>query len=55
MVMDGAIDDVKSASPWSYTHKFVDADTLHKGDSFGYIPQLIGYSEAAKRRLAVGG
>lgn len=51
MVMDGAIDDVKSASPWSYTHKFVDADTLHKGDSFGYIPQLIGYSEAAKKKV----
>jgi len=53
MEMDGKIDDVKSASPWSYQHKFVDFDTLSKGDTFGYISQLVGYAEAAGK--GVGG
>lgn len=47
MEMDGRIDDVKSASSWSYQHKFSDVETLAKGDTFGYIPQLVGYAEAA--------
>jgi hypothetical protein len=47
MEMDGRIDDVKSASPWSYKHKFVDFDTLAKNDSFGYVAQLVGYAEGA--------
>ena len=51
MIMDGAVDDVKSASPWSYMNKFVDAETLAKGDSFGYIPQLIGYAQAADKKV----
>ena len=49
MEMDGKIDDVKSASPWSYQHKFVDLETLSKGDSFGYIAQLVGYATAADK------
>jgi hypothetical protein len=43
---EGAVDDVKSASPWSYTNKFVDYQTLHNNDSFGYVGQLAGYAKA---------
>ena len=51
MEMDGKIDDVKSASPWSYTNKFDSFETLQKGDGFGYIPQLVGYSKAAGKEV----
>ena len=47
MEMDGKIDDVKSASPWSYKNKFASFDALAEGDGFGYIPQLVGYAVAA--------
>ena len=47
LVLDDAVDDVKSASPWSYQNKFESFDTLSKGDSFGYVGQLAGYSEAS--------
>ena len=47
MEMDGKIDDVKSASPWSYQNKFASFDALSHGDSFGYIAQLVGYATAA--------
>jgi hypothetical protein len=47
MELDGKIDDVKSASPWSYQNKFDSLESLQKGDSFGYVAQLVGYSEAA--------
>lgn len=47
MEMDGKIDDVKSASPLSYKNKFTDFETLSKGDSFGYVSQLVGYATAA--------
>ena len=47
MEMDGKIDDVKSASPWSYQYKFSDFETLSKDDSFGYVSQLVGYATAA--------
>lgn len=49
MEMDGKIDDVKSASPWSYANKFDSLESLQKGDGFGYIPQLVGYSKAAEK------
>ena len=51
MVLDGAVDDVKSASPWSYTNKFIDVETLAAGDSFGYVSQLIGYAHAAGKNV----
>lgn len=51
MVLDGRVDDIKSASPWSYENKFKDAVTLSKGDSFGYVSQLIGYAEAASKEV----
>ena len=47
MVLDGKIDDVKSASPWSFQNKFEDFHSLNKGDSFGYVSQLVGYATAA--------
>lgn len=47
LVIDDAVDDVKSASPWSYTNKFESFDTLSKGDSFGYVGQLAGYAKAS--------
>jgi hypothetical protein len=48
LIMDGKVDDVKSASPWSYENKFKDYNTLAEKDSFGYVAQLVGYAEAAK-------
>ena len=51
MEMDGKIDDVKSASPWSYNNKFDSFESLQKGDGFGYIPQLVGYSMAAGKEV----
>ena len=53
MEMDGKIDDVKSASPWSYKNKFASFDALQQGDSFGYVAQLVGYANAAQK--GVGG
>jgi len=53
MVLDGRVDDVKSASPWSYKNKFNTFETLANSDSFGYVSQLVGYAEAAG--LDVGG
>lgn len=53
MVLDGKVDDVKSASPYSYDNKFKDVETLASNDSFGYCSQLVGYAKAAN--LDVGG
>jgi len=50
IVIDGAVDDVKSASNWSYNNKFESFDTLSKGDSFGYVAQLAGYAKASGKR-----
>ena len=46
LIMHKRVDDIKSASPWSYKNKFVDYTTLKEHDSFGYIGQLAGYSKA---------
>ena len=46
LIMDKRVDDIKSASPWSYTNKFVDYATLKEHDPFGYVGQLAGYSKA---------
>ncbi len=51
MVLDGKVDDVKSASPWSYEHKFQDFHTLNKDDTFGYVSQLVGYAKAADKEV----
>ena len=50
IVIDGAVDDVKSASNWSYIHKFESFDTLKDGDGFGYVGQLAGYAKASGKR-----
>jgi hypothetical protein len=50
IVIDGAVDDIKSASDWSYKYKFESFDTLKNGDSFGYVGQLAGYAKAAGKR-----
>jgi hypothetical protein len=46
VIMDGRVDDVKSASPWSYENKFKSYETLANMDSFGYLAQLAGYAKA---------
>jgi hypothetical protein len=51
LVLDGAVDDVKSASPWSYQNKFDSFATLAKGDGFGYVGQLAGYAKASGKRV----
>jgi len=51
IVIDGAVDDVKSASNWSYTNKFESYDTLAKGDSFGYVSQLAGYAKTSGKKV----
>ena len=53
LIMNGRVDDVKSASPWSYENKFKDFDSLNENDSFGYVAQLAGYARAAD--VEVGG
>ena len=50
IVIDGAVDDVKSASPWSYQNKFQSYDTLADKDAFGYVGQLAGYAKASGKR-----
>jgi hypothetical protein len=49
--MDGALDDVKSASDWSYRNKFESYDTLQKSDPFGYVGQLAGYTKATGKKV----
>ena len=50
LVVDGAVDDVKSASDWSYRNKFDSFDTLRNGDAFGYVSQLAGYASASGKK-----
>ena len=50
IVVDDAVDDIKSASNWSYTNKFESFDTLRQGDAFGYVAQLAGYAKASGKR-----
>ena len=50
LIMGGAVDDIKSASDWSYRNKFESYDTLKKSDPFGYIGQLTGYAQASDKR-----
>ena len=50
LTMNGAVDDVKSASDWSYRNKFESFETLASGDSFGYVGQLAGYAKASGQK-----
>lgn len=51
MELNGKIDDVKSASPWSYQNKFASFDALASSDPFGYVSQLVGYATAADKEV----
>ena len=51
LVMEGRVDDIKSASDYSYTKKFVDLETLQANDPFGYVAQLVGYATAAGKKV----
>jgi hypothetical protein len=50
IIVDDAVDDIKSASDWSYKNKFESYDKLAEKDGFGYIGQLAGYAKAAGKR-----
>jgi len=50
LAINDAIDDVKSASDWSYKYKFESFDSLKNGDTFGYIGQLAGYAKASNKK-----
>jgi len=46
VVIDGVMVDVKSASNWSFENKFQNGKVYTGEDSFGYIPQILGYKES---------
>jgi|TARA_R110000787_G_scaffold15133_1_gene46753 hypothetical protein len=50
LAINDAVDDIKSASDWSYKYKFDSYESLHAGDSFGYVGQLAGYAKAAGKK-----
>ena len=50
LVINDAVDDVKSASDWSYRNKFDSYETLSASDPFGYIGQLAGYAKASGKK-----
>lgn len=45
LIIDGRVDDIKSASPWSYKNKWIDGDTVESSDPFGYVGQLTIYAK----------
>ena len=45
LIIDGRVDDIKSASPWSYKNKWIDGDTVERSDPFGYVGQLTIYAK----------
>ena len=50
LILDGAVDDIKSASDWSYRNKFDSYESLAGKDGFGYLPQLAGYATSNNKR-----
>ena len=54
LVLDDAVDDIKSASDWSYRNKFESFDTLSADDAFGYVGQLAGYAKALGKKAGGG-
>ena len=50
LVIDGAVDDIKSASDWSYKNKFASYEVLKDNDAFGYVGQLAGYAKATGQK-----
>ena len=51
LLLGDRIDDIKSASDYSYKNKFVDLETLQADDPFGYVAQLVGYATAAGKKV----
>lgn len=51
IVINGAVDDIKSASDWSYRNKFESYNSLASGDGFGYVSQLAGYAKASGKKV----
>lgn len=51
--IDERVWDVKSASPFAFTHKFASFKALASDDAFGYVGQLVGYARG--RGLKPGG
>ena len=47
LVIEDSVDDIKSASDWSYRNKFKSYESLANKDSFGYVSQLAGYAQAS--------
>ena len=50
LIIDGAVDEIKSASDWSDRNKFDSYESLADKDGFGYVPQLAGYAKATAKR-----
>lgn len=50
IVIGDAVDDIKSASDWSYRNKFESYEKLASNDSFGYVAQLAGYAKASGKK-----
>ena len=50
LAINDAVDDIKSASDWSYKYKFDSFESLASGDSFGYVGQLAGYAKASNKK-----
>ena len=50
IVIQDAVDDIKSASDWSYRNKFESYNTLASSDAFGYVAQLAGYAKASGKK-----
>ena len=51
IVIDEAVDDIKSASNWSYTYKFDSFESVLSSDPFGYVGQLAGYAKASGKKV----
>ena len=51
IVIRDAVDDIKSASNWSYGNKFESFNTLASNDAFGYVAQLAGYAKASDKKV----
>ena len=48
--IDNKVYDTKSSSPWAYDNKWSTGwEGVAKDDAFGYIPQLLGYSDASDK------
>ena len=50
LVLNDAVDDINSASDWSYRNKFDSFDTVSADDAFGYVGQLAGYAKAVGKK-----